>query len=405
MVERIPDSDYDQLQHFISNSPWDSFAVMNSVAEKVHSTLTHTPTGDICSPSLGLLIDESGWEKAGKMSVGVSRQYIGQVGKVCNGQIGVFAALSDGEQVGLLGGRLYLPQEWVDDPKRCDKANIPKDERIYRTKPQLAVEILKSLPAQVTYDWVGGDDIYGNSFTVSGHLYDTKKAFVLDVGAGLGVYLALPELYVPPKKEGRGRTPSQYTCDAAPIQLKDLIKQIPEQDWQTIIHRQGTKGPMTRKACIMDVYVWKPEREANIETVQLLISTEADGSEIKCSLCYDFKGKMDIYTALYRQMQRYWVERAFQNVKEQLGLHQYQVRSWNAWHHHIALTLMALHFVLQIQKECKDDMPLLSVPDIKLVFAKKLLNKLNSDQGIILAIQLRHLKRQADLDMHSRVPK
>jgi SRSO17 transposase len=405
MVERIPESDYDQLQHFISNSPWDSFAVMNSVAEKVHSTLTHTPTGDSCSPSLGLLIDESGWEKAGKMSVGVSRQYIGQVGKVCNGQIGVFAALSDGQQVGLLGGRLYLPQEWVDCPKRCDKAKIPKDERIYRTKPQLAVEIIKSLPSQVAYDWVGGDDIYGNSFTVRKHLYDIKKAFVLDVGAGLGVYLTLPELYIPLKKEGRGRTPSQYACDEIPIQLKDLIKQIPEQDWQTIIHRQGTKGPMTRKACIMDVYIWKPERGASIETVQLLISTESDGSEIKYSLCYDFKGKMDINTALYRQMQRYWVERAFQNVKEQLGLHQYQVRSWNAWYHHVALTLMALHFVLQVQKECKEDMPLLSVPDIKLIFAKKLLNKLNSDHGIIKAIQLRHLKRQSDLDRHSRVPK
>ena len=405
MVERIPDSDYDQLQHFISNSPWDSVAVMNSVAEKVHHTLTHTPVGDSCSPPLGLLLDESGWEKAGKMSVGVSRQYIGQVGKVCNGQIGVFAALSDGEQVGLLEGRLYLPQEWVDDTKRCEQANIPEDERIYRTKPELAVEILKSIPAQVTYDWVGGDDIYGNSFTVRKHLYDQKKAFVLDVSDSLGVYLTLPELYVPLKKAGRGREPSQLTCDDKPVQLKDLLKQIPEQDWQTITHRQGTKGPMTRKACIIDVYIWKSQRGGDIETVQLLISTETDGSEIKYSLCYSHEGKMDIHTALYRQMQRYWIERAFQNVKEQLGLHQYQVRSWKAWHHHIALTLMALHFLLQIQKEDKEEIPLLSIPDIKLIFAKKLLNKLNSDEGIRLAIQLRHRKRQADLDMHSRVPK
>ena len=114
---------------------------------------------------------------------------------------------------------------------------------------------------------------------------------------------------------------------------------------------------------------------------------------------------MTLERALFRQMQRYWIERAFQNVKEQLGLHQYQVRSWKAWYHHIALTLMALHFLLLIQKENQEDLSLLSVPDIKLVFAKKLLNKLNSDDGITDALTLRHFKRQTDLDRFSKVPK
>jgi hypothetical protein len=155
----------------------------------------------------------------------------------------------------------------------------------------------------------------------------------------------------------------------------------------------------------MDVYIWKPERETAMEEVQLIISTETDGSEIKYSLCYNVEGKMLLKIALFRQMQRYWIERAFQNVKEQLGLHQYQVRSWTAWHHHIALTLMALHFILQIQESNKEEMPLLSVPDIKLIFAKKLLNKLNSDDGLINAIKDRHVKRQKDIDLHSKVPK
>ena len=114
---------------------------------------------------------------------------------------------------------------------------------------------------------------------------------------------------------------------------------------------------------------------------------------------------MTLERALFRQMQRYWIERAFQNVKEQLGLHQYQVRSWKAWYHHIALTLMALHFLLLIQKENQEDLSLLSVPDIKLVFAKKLLNKLNSDDGITDALKLRHFKRHADIDRCSKVPK
>lgn len=404
MVERVPESDYDQIQHFISNSPWDSFAVMDAVSEKVQDTLCEVSKEGI-KACKGLLLDESGWEKSGKKSVGVARQYIGQVGKVANGQVGVFAALSNGGQVGLLQGRLYLPKEWANDKARCIQAGIPVSEQIYRTKPELAVEILKTLPKSIRYDWVGGDCIYGNSFTLRQHLYGAKQAFVMDVGEELGVYLALPQLYVPTKKEGRGRTPSTPVCDIQPILLKDLIQQIKEEQWQTITHRHGTKGPLIRKAVIIDVHIWKPERGTTIESLQLIISTETDGSEIKYSLCYQVEGKMTLGSALFYQMQRYWVERAFQNVKEQLGLHQYQVRSWKAWHHHIALTLMALHFLLQIQKENQAEMPLLSVPDIKLVFAKKLLNKLNSDDGIFDALKIRHFKRQADMDRYSKVPK
>lgn len=403
ITERVFGSDYDQLQHFISVSPWDSFEVMNSVAEKVHATLNENTTTR--PKSLGLILDESGWEKSGKKSVGVARQYIGQVGKVANGQVGVFASLSDGEQVGLLQGRIYLPKEWTNDKKRCDKAGIPEEEQIYRTKPELAVEILKTLPVQVTYDWVGGDCIYGNSLVVRQYLYDKKQSFVLDVGEELGVYLAIPQLYIPAKKDGRGRTPTTYVCDTEPILLKDLIKQMAEKEWQTITHRQGTKGPLIRRVSIMDVYIWKPQRGTSIESVQLIISTEEDGSEIKYSLCYEALGKMSLQIALFRQMQRYWIERAFQNVKEQLGLHQYQVRSWKAWHHHIALSLMALHFILQIQKDNIEEMPLLSVPDIKLVFAKKLLNNLDSDEGLIHALNVRHQKRKDDIDRHSKVPK
>ncbi len=405
MVERIPGSDYEQLQHFISDSPWDGLAVMDAVAEKVHATLAVDSATQASSVGVGLVLDESGWEKSGKKSVGVARQYIGQVGKVANGQVAVFAALCNGEQVGLLQGRLYLPREWVDDQVRCAKAGIPEAERIYRTKPELAVEILKTLPTTVPYEWVGGDSIYGNSLTVRHYLSAQKQAFVLDVGEELGVYLAQPALSIPAKKAGRGRTPTTYVCDTTPYLLKDLLKQIPQERWQTSTHRQGTKGSLTRRATILDVYIWKPERTTAIEALQLLISTELDGSEIKYSLCHTPAGKMPLETALFRQMQRYWIERSFQDVKQQLGLHQYQVRSWLAWYHHIALTLMALHFILQIQTDNQVEMPLLSVPDVKLIFAKKLLNKLNSDDGLLLALQVRHHKRKVDIDRHSKVPK
>jgi SRSO17 transposase len=397
MTERVPSSDYEQMQHFISESPWDGLAVMHKVAEKVDQTISPSNPGSGAAQEKGMLLDESGWEKSGKKSVGVCRQYIGQVGKVANGQVGVFAALCCGPHVGLVQGRLYLPQDWADDSKRCDKAGIPKSEQVYRTKPELAVEILRTVPGAVAYDWVGGDCVYGSSPVLRGHLHDTAQPFVMDVGAALSVYLTEPSLYVPEKTSKRGRQRTRYACEDTTLYIKDMTAQIPDGQWQTITHRQGAKGPLVRKAALVDVWIWKPEHGNSVEQAQLLISTETDGSEIKYSLCWQPEGKMTLKTALARQMQRYWVERAFQNVKEQLGLHQYQVRSWTAWYHHVALSLMALHFALQTQIENQQEMPLISVPDIKLIFAKTLLNKLDSHEGILNAINVRHQQRQADI--------
>lgn len=391
MTERIPNSEHQNLNHFISDSPWDGFGVMDTLSEQQSERFS-----GFSSPK-GLLFDESGWEKSGKKSVGVARQYIGQVGKVCNGQVGVFAALSCGTKVGLLQGRLYLPHEWVDDEERCLQAGIPKKEIFYRSKPELAIEIHKNLPSSVTYDWVGGDSIYGSSPGLRYHLEDTKTCFVMDIAEDFGLFLQNPQPFIPEKQGKKGRTPVRYHSDSAKVLPKDLLKEVEETAWQTITHRQGTKGNLTRKAVIFDVFVWTPERKDRVEILQLIISTEPDGSEVKYSLGYDPNGKMPLNDGLCRQMQRYWVERAFQNVKEQLGMQQYQVRSWKAWYHHIALSLLAMDFILSIQIENEDQMPLLSCADVKLIFARTLLNKLNSQEGLLLAIQNRHKVRQNDI--------
>ncbi len=138
MVERIPDSNYQQLQHFISHSEWDGKAVMRDVARNTNQNL------ESLKGEKGLILDESGNEKAGEKSVGVARQYIGNVGKVCNSQIGVYAGLSRAEKISLVGAKLYLPKEWTSDKKRCEKAGVPKEERKYRTKPELGLEIIEA---------------------------------------------------------------------------------------------------------------------------------------------------------------------------------------------------------------------------------------------------------------------
>jgi len=367
---------------------------MGEVSRRMASTFA------FLSEPCGLILDESGWEKSGKKSVGVARQYIGNVGKVSNGQVGVFGALCRGDKVGLVGSRLYLPKEWTNDPARCNAAGIPKHEQHYRTKPELAIEIIKDLAGNVAYDWVGGDALYGNSPILRHFLQREDKIFVLDVGEGLGVYLSNPEPYLPEKEKGRGRTPIRYKSAQKPILLKNLIANIPDGQWQALTHRRGTKGPLKRQAVLVDIWVWGADDADKVESVQLLISRELDGSEVKFSLCSQPHEPMTLQDALYRQMQRYWVERAFQDVKEQLGLHQYQVRSWISWYHHVVLTMMALHFILQTRIEEKEDLPLLSCPDVKIMLAKTLSNKLNTQNGLSSAIQKRHEQRQADIDRY-----
>lgn len=396
MQERIPDSEYQNLQHFISHSPWDWRGVMGEVSRQMAASFALLSEEEPC----GLILDESGWEKSGKKSVGVARQYIGQVGKVANGQVGVFAALCKTDKVGLVGGRLYLPREWTDDVPRCSEAKIPPADRHYRTKAELAVEIIKDLDGNVAYEWIGGDAIYGNSITLRHYLEQQDKAFVLDVGQGLGIYLNHPMPDLPVKETANGRPKSRYTSEQKPVVLKAFIPTMAEDQWQTLTYRTGTKGPLKRQAVLLNVWVWDTDKNDHVESLQLLISRGLDGSEIKCSLCFHPKETLTLQTALYRQMQRYWVERAFQDVKEQLGLHQYQVRSWVAWYHHVALTMMALHYMVHTRIEQQEELPLLSCSDVKVILAKTLSNKLNSPAGLNQAIRQRHRQRQADIDRY-----
>ena len=343
----------------------------------------------------GLILDESGNEKAGEKSVGVARQYIGNVGKVCNSQVGVYAGLSRADKISLVGAKLYLPTAWTQDKKRCEKAGVPQAERKYRTKPELGLEIIEDLEGVIEYDWVGGDSIYGNSPQLRKSLRDLGKAYVMDVGEELQVCLAKPHPYVP-ASSGKGRKRSRYVIAEKKVSLKHLTEQIEASAWQTIKYREGTKGRLVREAVLMKVWLWK-KGTAEVEETELLISRKCDQTEVKGSLCHAPGGELNVEIALFRQMQRYWIERGFQEIKEQIGLHQYQVRGWRAWQHHIALTMMALHFILETQIENAENLPLMSCGDVKLMLGNILKNKLDEPEILMETIHQRHRVRHKDI--------
>jgi len=397
MSERVAESNYQQLHHFISHSEWSAEAVMREAARKTAASF-ESLTG-----STGLILDESGNEKAGKKSVGAARQYIGNVGKVCNAQVGVFAALVRANRVGLVAGKLFLPKEWTCDAGRMKSAGVPAAQQVYRSKPELAAELIEQLPEEVAYEWVGGDTIYGNSPVLRRQLRELGKAFVLDVGEQLKVYLTDPQPFVPPVAgNGRGRKPTRLVSRERPVELRRLIEEIEAEKWQAIEYRTGIKERLEREAVRVPVFIWTGETTA-VEAVWLVISRELNQKEIKYSVCDTQSGELPLREVLFRQMQRYWVERAFQETKEQLGLAQYQVRSWRAWHHYIALSMMALHFILETQIQEAEALPLLSCADVKLMLARILKNKLDEPDGLSQAIEFRHKQRQSDIVRRLRI--
>ncbi len=390
MNERLPDSSYDALHHFISESTWDGQAIMDEVARRVQATL-----GEVAGEQ-GLLLDECGWEKAGTKSVGVGRQYIGQVGKISNGQVGVFAVLSRGTSAGLVGGHLYLPPAWCTDAARCAQARVPRAAQAYRSKPELAAALVAQLldQALVRADWVGGDAAYGNSPALRQALQQRGQAYVLDVGPGLHLYLADPTPAAAPAWSGRGRPPRRPRPLGTALALPQVAAQVPTPAWESVPYRPGQKGPLVRQAVLLPVWRWE-DNDTPAQALHLLISREVDGTQVKYSLCYTppQAPALGVGPALYRQMQRYWIERVFQEAKQQLGLHQNQTRSWPAWQHHVALTMMALHLLLDTQLRERETIPNLSFASLKLVLAQKLQNLLHQDEALLAAL---HRRAQAN---------
>ena len=136
MVEAVPDSDYQVLQNFLTHSSWGYRPVIDKVARNADALFG----GEL---GTGLYIDESAFEKKGDQSVDVARQWNGRLGKQDNCQIGVFGALGRADRVCIIDARLYLPTEWTDDPRRCERADVPRAEQVHRTKLELAQEIVR----------------------------------------------------------------------------------------------------------------------------------------------------------------------------------------------------------------------------------------------------------------------
>lgn len=399
MCEVTAGSEYYSTQHFISESPWDYREVMNITAQNVGSELKKT------GQEVGLLIDESGHAKKGRHSVGVSRQYSGALGKVDNCQVAVYCGLSSGKYYSLVDTALYLPKEWADNRKRCDKAGIPRESQQYKSKLELALDLVKRQQAAgVAFDYVGGDGLYGNNYSLMASLDAMGITAVFDVHHDQYIYTEPPVLYIPEDTAARGRKHTRVKTDSRALTVRELHATLGEAAFREVAIRQGTKGMLKSNAFYTTVYTWDGKSASYNERVLLIrvTKTATDGRQVKYALTNARQQDITLEELVAMQAQRYFIERSFQESKSDLGLSEYQVRGWRAWHHHMALCIMAQGYVLEEKMFCQDEMPLLSAYDVRKAFISTYTRKNDSYEEVGRQIRSRHKQRAADINNRVR---
>ncbi|MCL7455114.1 MAG: IS701 family transposase [Anaerolineae bacterium] len=391
MAEVVPDSDDQVQQHFMTNSPWSHRAVLDQIAQDMDAEFCGSE--DYC-----LIVDESALGKKGKDSVGVARQWNGRLGKVDNCQVGVFVALGCGDEVTLTDERLFLPQAWIDNPGRCNKAKIPVENQVFRSKSQLALDMVRDARRRgLQFRWVGLDGGYGKEPWLLRALDRDHEQWVADVHCDQRVYLEDPQPIIPVRGHGKGRPTSQRVAQTQPVRVDRWAAQQPATAWKKVAFRESTKATLVVEVLHRRVWLWDG-KEAEAHCWHLLARREIDSpKEIKYSLS-NAPETTPTERLTFMQGQRYWVEHSLRNAKSEAGMGHYQLRLWQGWHHHMAMVMLAMLFHFETRRAHKQDLPLLSCHDVGEVLRVLLPRANTTYEDVVHQVETRHKRRQASID-------
>jgi SRSO17 transposase len=348
-----------------------------------------------------LIFDESGFAKKGVASAGVARQWNGRLGKVDNCQVGVFATLCRGDLATVIDTRLYLPEAWCQDAARCQKAAIPKDERVFRSKSQLALAMLQTARQRgIQFGYAGFDGGYGKDPALLRGVDQQGCRFVADVHCDQAIYLQDPEPQVP-EWSGRGRKPSHLQPQYASQRVDRWAVAQPPDAWQRLTLREGEKGILVAEYLHTPVWVWDGEEEA-AHCWHLLVRREV-GADAISHYCLSNAPLETPWQELARvQAQRFFIEHSFREAKSECGMADYQVRRWDAWHHHMALVMLGTLFLVKQKQAGRQQWPMLSFNDLVTALEQLLPRRQLTAEELADIIRKRHDLRQKAKKSHAR---
>jgi SRSO17 transposase len=336
MAERLGLSSHDQLHHFISSPAWDDAPLWRVLAEQV--------SRELGGEGAVLVVDDVGVPKKGDLSVGVARQYCGALGKVANAQVLVSLTLARGEVPLPVGLRLFLPAVWTDDPARCDAAGVPAAARTAQSKPEIALaEIDRVRAAGLRFSCVLADAGFGSSPVFRQGLDERELAWAAGIAGTQLIYpttVKLRPASTPTGRPAKHPVPNRPPCSAAEM--------LATRRWRRITWRNGTKGPLNARFAAVRVRV--ADGPLNAENTPLpgaelwLIGEWRDSGETKYYL-----SNLPKRTALRRLAAsvkaRWSCEQVHQQLKQELGLGDFEGRSWTGLHRHALMTCIAFAYL------------------------------------------------------------
>jgi SRSO17 transposase len=326
------------LQAFLTTGAWRDAAVLDELRRSVLEVLADD---DAVWNS-----DETGFPKKGTKSVGVKRQYPGTLGRTDNCQVAVFANYSSAKGHTFLDRRLFLPEEWAADPDRREEAGVPPGA-IFRTKPQLALEMVDVAAAEgVPFRWVGGDGVYGDSPAFVQGVRLLGKWYVLDSSADARVWTAEPQV-IPPEdrpKPKRGRPCTQPLVIGEAKRVDDVVAALPASAWRRLTVAEGSQGPRVYEYA--EVWAWFSEEGLPGPRERLLVRRSlGQEPELKYHRS-NAPAEVPLLKLAQVRATRWTIEEDIKSGKGQCGLDEYETRGWSGWHHHTALSMLALAFLV-----------------------------------------------------------
>jgi SRSO17 transposase len=337
-IAYLHDQERQGLQKFIGQAPWDYRPLLTVLGEQVGSQLG--------AADAVLVFDPSAFPKKGTASVGVQRQWCGRLGKVDNCQVGIYLGYVSRLEHALVDLRLYLPKEWAQDKARRKKAGVPRAMR-FRTRHELALEMLDDHGPLLPHGWISGDDEMGRSTRFRQALRERNERYLVAVPSNTRVRdLAAP----PPAYRGHGPRPQ------APFQRVDQwCAAVPANAWTTIDVRDGEKGPLLVQVVKARVLArTEKNRTGAEETLVVFREQQADGSWKHDYLLSNaaLETPLAEFARVFKAQHR--IEECLQRAKGEAGLADYEVRTWEGWHHHQTLSLIATWFLTQETRRGKN---------------------------------------------------
>src|SRR5437764_10850411 len=351
---------HQSLLHFVGNAAWSDAAMVARVGQLV------LPAIERSGPIEAWIIDDTGFPKKGRHSIGVTRQYCGQLGKQDNCQVAVSLSLANHDASLPIAYRLYLPEDWAKDQTRRDKAKVP-ETIAFQTKPEIAFDQIKAARAAGLPEGVVLMDAgYGNDTELRTAITALGMSYVAGIAATTTVWPPGAAPLLPQTRSGRGRPQTRLQRDGEhqPISVKALALSLPKEAWQTVAWREGSAERLSSRFARQRV---RPaHRDAKLSQPRaeewLLIEWPENETEPTKHWLATLPEEIAFDRLVDRAKLRWRIERDYQELKQELGLGDYEGRGWRGFHHHASLCIAAYGFLIAERGALPPSGPACSAP-------------------------------------------